>query len=97
MSKASPEQAKAGMDLWMAWAKKAGAAIVDMGAPLGDGMKLTASGSSKSESKGTGFSILQAESNKAIQELLKNHPHFRAPGGSIEAFEFLSMPGMPQK
>jgi hypothetical protein len=22
---------------------------------------------------------------------------FRAPGGSIEAFEFLSMPGMPQK
>jgi len=45
----------------------------------------------------TGFSILQAESNKAIQELLKNHPHFRAPGGSIEACEFLSMPGMPEK
>jgi hypothetical protein len=97
MAKASPEQAKAGMELWMAWAKKAGAAIVDMGAPLGTGTKLTLSGSSKSESKVTGFSILQAESSKAIQELLKNHPHFRAPGASIEAFEFLSMPGMAEK
>jgi hypothetical protein len=35
--------------------------------------------------------------SQAIQELLKNHPHFRAPGGSIEAFEFLSMPGMAEK
>jgi len=33
MSKATPEQAKAGMDAWMAWAKRAGSAIVDMGSP----------------------------------------------------------------
>lgn len=34
MASGSPEQAQAGMDAWMAWAGKAGAAIVDLGAPL---------------------------------------------------------------
>jgi len=28
---------------------------------------------------------------------LKDHPHFKAPGASIEVLEFLPMPGMPQK
>jgi len=98
MSKVSPEQAKAGMDLWMTWAKKVGSGIVDMGAPVGNGIKVALNGSSSpTDSKVSGFGILQAESTKALQELLKNHPHFRAPGASIEAFEFLSMPGMPQK
>jgi len=98
MSRASPEQAKAGMDLWMTWAKKVGAGIVDMGAPVGSGIKIAANGSSSpSDSKVTGFGILQAQSTKALQEMLKNHPHFQAPGAAIEAFEFLPMPGMPQK
>ena len=98
MSKVSPEQAKAGMDLWMTWAKKVGSGIVDMGAPVGNGIKVARNGSSSpTDSKVSGFGILQAESTKALQELLKNHPHFRAPGASIEAFEFLPMPGMPQK
>jgi len=98
MSKSSPEQAKAGMDLWMAWAKKAGSGIVDMGAPVGKGIKVAPNGaSSPTESKITGFGILQAESTQALQEILKNHPHFKAPGASIEAFEFLPVPGMPQK
>ncbi len=34
MASATPEQAKAGMEAWMAWAGKAGDAIVDLGAPL---------------------------------------------------------------
>ena len=37
MANATPEQAKAGMDAWMAWAGKAGSAVVDLGAPLGTG------------------------------------------------------------
>ena len=37
MAKATPEQAKAGMDPWMAWAGKAGKAVVDLGAPLAEG------------------------------------------------------------
>jgi hypothetical protein len=35
MQKATPEQQKAGMEAWITWSKKAGSAIVDMGAPLG--------------------------------------------------------------
>ena len=97
MAKASPEQAKAGMDLWMSWSKKAGSAIVDLGAPLGNPIKVAGGSSSKSDSNVTGFSILQADSSKAILDLLKDHPHFKAPGASIEVLEFLPMPGMPQK
>ena len=37
MANATPEQAKAGMDAWMAWAQKSGEAVVDLGMPLGDG------------------------------------------------------------
>jgi hypothetical protein len=86
MAKASPEQSKAGMELWMAWAKSAATAIVDLGAPLGS----VGPGSSKV----TGFSILQATSAEAIQSLMKKHPHHKAPGASIEIHEFLQMPGM---
>ena len=96
MSKASPEQAKAGMDLWMAWSKKAGKAIVDLGAPLGPA-KAVKGGSAGGASTISGFSILQGESGKQVEELLKDHPHFKAPGASIEVLEFLAMPGMPQK
>jgi len=31
------------------------------------------------------------------QQLLKDHPHFKAPGASIEVLEFLPMPGTSQK
>jgi hypothetical protein len=82
MAGATPEQSKAGMEMWMAWAAKAGSAIVDLGAPVAG------------ESKVTGFSILQAESLNAIQALLVEHPHRKAPGASIEVHEFLQLPGM---
>ena len=96
MSKVSPEQAKAGMDLWMSWAKQAAKSILDMGAPLGNAVRVAPESVRPSETKITGFSILQGESIKAVGESLKNHPHFKAPGASIEVLEFLSMPGMSQ-
>ena len=40
MAQASPEEAQAGMDAWMAWAKEAGDAVVDLGMPLGKGRHL---------------------------------------------------------
>jgi len=40
MANASPEQAQAGMEAWMAWAKEAGDAVVDLGMPLGKGRHL---------------------------------------------------------
>jgi YCII-related domain len=86
MARATPEQQQAGMQAWMTWAEKAGPAIVDLGAPLapvadgGDGGL-------------GGFSIMQAESAKALDAVLDGHPH-TAQGGTIEVYEFLPMPGM---
>jgi hypothetical protein len=94
MSKATPEQQKAGMDAWMAWSKKAATSIVDMGAPLGKSLRVTKGGTSPSTNDLGGFSILQGESKEAIAESLKGHPHFTMPDGSIEIVELMPIPGM---
>jgi hypothetical protein len=91
MAQAAPEKAKAGMDAWMAWAGKAGGAVVDLGAPLDDG---AAVGSGKVDDEIAGFSILEAGSQADVVKLLEDHPHSHMSGGSIEVHEFLSMPGM---
>ena len=94
MKNNTPEQQKAGMDAWMAWSKKAGSTIVDMGAPLGKSLRVTKASSSPTTNDLGGFSILQAESKEALAEALKGHPHFMMPDGSIEIVEYMPMPGM---
>ena len=94
MASATPEQAKAGMDAWMNWAKKAGNAIVDLGMPLGNGRKLSGTSVSNGITMAAGYSILQADSMESVVVLLKVHPHLRMPDFSIEVFECLPMPGM---
>ncbi len=87
MSQSTPEQAQAGMDAWMAWAEKAGDAIVDLGSPLAT----VEAGGDGGDSIG-GYSILQAESHEALAKILDGHPHRQI--GTIQTLEFLSMPGM---
>ena len=94
MMKAPPEQQKAGMDAWMAWSKKAGPAVIDLGAPLGKTVKVTAGGPSPSRNDLGGYSIMQAESAEALGQSLKGHPHFMMPDGFIEIVEMMPMPGM---
>ena len=92
MAGATPEQGQAGMDAWMAWAGKAGDAIVDLGAPLSDAAWVGPASAADSMHI-TGFSILQAESADALTAILDGHPHLDM-GGSIEVLEFLVIPGM---
>ncbi len=93
MSNASPEQAQAGMEMWMQWAGAAGDAVVDLGAPLAPVGSLGKPVSS--ELPIAGFSILQADTADAVTKLLEDHPHFHSPGDTaIEILEFLAMPGM---
>jgi hypothetical protein len=94
MARATPEQAKAGMEAWMSWAKRAGDAVVDLGMPLGNGRDVKSSGTGNSTATVAGYSILQADSMDAITRLLKDHPHLRQPSASIEVFESLPLPGM---
>lgn len=94
MMKATPEQAKAGMDAWMAWSKKAAGSIVDMGSPLGKGLQVTPAGTTANRNDLGGFSILQGESKEALAETMKGHPHFLTPDGFIEIVEMMPLPGM---
>ena len=95
MASNTPEQGKAEMAAWMEWAQRSGAAIVDLGSPVGPSRRFTsATASTAGETSIGGYSILQAADEQSLQALLVGHPHFRAPGGTIETFEFLPMPGM---
>lgn len=88
MAQSTPEQAQAGMDAWMAWAKRAGDAVVDLGTPLG----VVDPGGDSGDPIG-GYSILQAESQETLRKVLEDHPH-KAMGGTIQTLECLQMPGM---
>jgi hypothetical protein len=85
----SPEEMKKGMEPWLAWFNKIGGALVEGGAPLGNGMNFTAKASSKSKSQVTGYSIVQADDMDAVKALVKDHPHFMLPNSSIEVFEIM--------
>ena len=87
MAANDPEAAQAGMDAWMQWAQRAGSALVDLGSPL---QQVT--GGPEGDAIG-GYSIMQAESTEALQEVLAGHPHTEW-GGSIDILELLPMPGM---
>jgi hypothetical protein len=95
MASSSPEQMKAGMDMWMQWAGRAGSSIIELGAPLGAAATVDAKGAHQSMRANLGgYSVLQAESIDALAKVLEGHPHFHAPGASIEVHEIMGMPGM---
>jgi hypothetical protein len=92
MANATPEQAQAGMDAWMAWAGRVGDAMVDMGSPTNN------AGSVGAAPTGTGFiggySILEAESLEELKALVEGHPHLQmGPDAGIDVLELLPMPG----
>jgi hypothetical protein len=82
------------MDAWMAWAKEAGDAVVDLGMPLGGGRHLDASNVTPSDTDASGYSILQADSLDDVVTLLGRHPHVMMPGNSLDVLPILAMPGM---
>ena len=66
MANATPEQMQAGMDAWMAWAGKAGDAIVDLGTPLAAATRLGSGSSAAGGDDISGYSILQSDSVEAL-------------------------------
>ena len=95
MAMATPEEAKKGMEPWFAWAKKIGSGMVDLGTPLGNGKKVTKTGTVTSNKDVVGYTILQANSMDEAVAMLKGHPHLDwVDGCEIEVHESLSLPGM---
>lgn len=93
MASATPEQKMEGMKPWMAWKERVGDGMVDLGAPLFGGIKLSPDGSTEgSKREVSGYSILQAENLDGIKALLKDHPHLSWNGGcDIEIHECAEM------
>ena len=90
---AAPGQMEEGMKAWMEWAAKCGEGLVDFGAPLAGGQKLSQSGSSASDRSVVGYSILQAENIEGAKALLKGHPHLEWAGScEIEVHEAMPPP-----
>lgn len=92
---ATPEDMQKGMEAWMAWAKKCGNQLIDLGSPLGGGQELNPDGSSKASSHGVaGYSVVQAEDLTAAKKLFDGHPHLAwAAGCTIEIHECMPLPG----
>ena len=86
MAKATREQNQAVMSAWRAWAQRAAASLVELGAPLAEPTVLK--GSAAPGFVG-GFSIVQADSAEAAHKIFDGHPHFENPGNSIELLEHL--------
>lgn len=92
MANATPEDMQKGMEPWMAWAGRTGSALVDMGAPLTGGQKLTKSGTSGSDKHVAGYSVLEAADMKGAVALLQGHPHLEGGAGfEIEVHEAIPM------
>ncbi|MEO8698441.1 MAG: hypothetical protein ABI867_00325 [Kofleriaceae bacterium] len=93
MAHATPEQAKAGLQMWSAWMQKASKAIVDMGSPLGDAATLAGGKATPLATQLGGFGIVQGETREQLAALFADHPHLHAPGAAIEIHEVLALPG----
>ena len=94
MQDVTPEQAAEGMKPWMEWAEKCGSGLVDMGTPLGNGVKMTTASSQPSDKQVVGYSILQAEDMEAAKKMVEAHPHLSwTDGCEIEVYESLPLPG----
>jgi hypothetical protein len=96
MAGASEDEQAKGMEAWMVWAKKCGAHLVDLGAPLMNGKSLLPGGVEKTSNKEvTGYSVVQANDQAEAVDLLNNHPHLMwHPACSIEILETMPIPGM---
>ena len=87
----TPEELKKGMEPWLAWRAKWGNAIVDFGAPLGNGRHFTNKSVSQGTIQVTGYSVVEADDMEAVKALVADHPHFMIPDASIEVLEIIPM------
>lgn len=89
----TPERIEEVMQGWLAWRDHVGAAMVDMGAPLGEGRTVGPSGTRATERELHGYSVVEATGLDAAVELTAGNPHLTLPDGEIEIREVVPVPG----
>src|SRR5258708_35262291 len=88
MQSSTPEQMKAGMDDWMAWKDKVSQTITfEWGLPLQAVAQVTTDGLMDGSNPASGYSILEGDSKEVILDLLKDHPHLKMPGATIDVLD----------
>ena len=87
----TPEDKKAGMEEWMAWAEQHKADFIEMGSPFGKNLKVTASGTEVVSNGMAGYSIVQAESAEAAAAIFADNPHLKQPGAWVDVMECMPM------
>jgi hypothetical protein len=95
MAAASAEEQKAGMDAWMQWKNKVEAADVkfEFGMPV-QIRKHVADAVTDGKSDVTGYSTMEGDSVDEVVGNLRDHPHLKETGNSIDVLEMLRMEGM---
>lgn len=82
-----------GVQAWKDWVADNQAAIVEVGAPLGQTLRASPRGIDKTKNALTGFTVVQAQSHEQAAALFEGHPHFTLfPGDSVEILECLPIP-----
>lgn len=89
-----PAAEAASTQAWMDWAARAGEKLADFGAPLGHGKHVAQSGVTDAPVGVGGYSFVEAESIDEAVEMMDGHPHLSTPGGTIQVYEVLAVPGM---
>jgi hypothetical protein len=90
---ATPEEAQEGLKLWVAWSEKLGDALLDPGKPLGNAIQVTPDGTSPTDSRIIGMSIVQAGSMPEALEMVKDHHHLHwAEDCDILVLEEMAIP-----
>lgn len=88
------EQAGEVMAKWGAWMGTVGSALVDVGAPFGEGISVVDDGSTASPVSLSGYSIVEADSLSEARNFANGHPYLSEGAGNfaIEIFEMTPVP-----
>lgn len=94
MSDMSEEQSKAVMDAWNQWIQKLGNALVDIGAPMANGVSLVDNGSEGTPAQLNGYSIVEAEDMADAKKFADDHPFLSEGKGNfaIDIYELMPVP-----
>lgn len=88
------EQNKAMMDGWSSWMGAVGAALVDIGSPLGGGTSMVDDGTTGSHVPISGYSVVEAADLGEAKKLADGHPFLSEGSGNyaIEIYQIFPAP-----
>jgi hypothetical protein len=87
----TPAEQEKTMDIWMRWFDKLGRAVVEIGAPTGQGKTVSKAGARATGKGGVaGYSIIKANNLGAAVNMAKSHPDVRR-GMKIAVYEIMPM------